>query len=504
MAKKKINNEELVRLALDEHRWINTPVLYTTYGSHFTRFQQDVMLQVSGKLQDHFTKYLDERRYLSNERPKSGIAWEDLVKMEPLRLDLSGFGIGDSHYDEKKEMIESLENIFIHAPVFNKETGLKEGMDYMPLFSKVRVPMSFVSLEGKEYAYDGKAKYDKDGKELKPHRKLGYIELTINVEVAKTAFDMDKGYFNHLERIAYFCNSAYTSRLYLLLMKYVSKGQMHPAIDYFELKDFLGMYDRAEKSETIIKERYAKFAQFRKLVLDVARRDMERLCDENKIEIMLACTDGCKDGYEPLYRGMAKRGNPEKIKFHIKRTPLGVARELELHRGSSEQRLCEKLLELYPTLDEIRLRQFVSEVPEDVWTGFKKFAYNGVSKAVEQPHRWDGTNEEYIFYVMGQWLKQHEPNPQVIQQDLFSSSPDTDGTKEWQTFLSTFQGEIGQYFPAFEFCCYDGHTLTLMSEDWRVRSFNEYVEAHPDEYRDMLTQVHKVFGREIKIMLKYE
>ena len=81
--------------------------------------------------------------------------------------------------------------------------------------------------------------------------------------------------------------------------------------------------DDTQPAKVVTTEKYQKFSQFRKQVLDVARGDMERLCEENKIEIMLSCVDPDKKGYEPIYRGSTKRGNPEKIKFHIKRTPLG-------------------------------------------------------------------------------------------------------------------------------------------------------------------------------------
>lgn len=508
MAKKADNNtEEKVRLALDEHKWINTPVIYTTHGSSFTRFQQDVMLQVSGKLQDHFTKYLEDGRYRDKERPKSAIAKEDLAKgLAPLRLEMKNLNVGDSHYGDVSKMLDALTKLYVYAPVFDKETGLRKGMDYMPIFSKIFIPESFTTKEGEDYAY----KVCDDGNPIASSRRDGYVDVTINTEVAAYAFDMDQGYFNHLERIALFCNSAFTSRLYLLLMKYVSRGQMHPAIDYFELKDFLGMYDRKEKSSEIIREKYEKFSQFRKQVLDVARRDMERLCDENKIEIMLACTEGCKEGYEPLYRGTAKRGNPEKIKFHIKRTPLGVARELELHRGSSEQRLCDKLLELYPTLDEIRLRQFVADVPEDLWNDFKKYAYNGVPKAVEKPHRWNGTHEDFVFYIMDQWVKQHKPPTpqQELQFDYGEDEPhEADGEKDWQEFLAAYNGDFKDIINGFKFhnLDRDAHILTLRTTKAFVSTFEAVKKEKTSESTiELYRLIRQFFGDDIRITYYFD
>ena len=60
---------------------------------------------------------------------------------------------------------------------------------------------------------------------------------------------------------------------------------MHPVIDYRELKEALGMFkvdvekgDDLQPAKVVTTEKYQKFSQFRKQVLDVARGDMERLC----------------------------------------------------------------------------------------------------------------------------------------------------------------------------------------------------------------------------------
>ena len=474
MAKKskKEDKEGKLQIALNELRWINTPVNYTSYAKSYSLIQQDVMLLVSGRLQDHFAKFLNEHRYLSKERPNGGITKEDLLKMGPIRLRLADFGIDSSHYDESVKVINQMKKIEFHLPRFDPETGLRKGEDYMPIFSKIFIPKNFTSREGEDFNYsgDGETKIDEDGQEVRKFRRDGYIEVTINIEVAKAVFDMADGYFNHLERIAYFCNSAYTSRLYLLLMKYASKGQMHPVIDYHELKDALGMFkvdveksDDMQPAKVVTTEKYQKFSQFRKQVLDVARGDMERLCEENKIEIMLSCIDPDKKGYEPIYRGSAKRGNPEKIKFHIKRTPLGVARELEIHRGSSEKRLCAKLMSLYPTLDKERLKAFVADVPEDLWNDFKAYAYNGVPKAVEQPHRWNGTMEDFVFYVMEQWIKQHNAKPELQQQmfDFAEAEEVKPGEKEWRQLVGMLDGDIGEELRKVAFVSYNGKTVLL-------------------------------------------
>lgn len=507
MAKKakKEDKDEKLQLALTELRWINTPVNYTSYAKSYSLIQQDVMLLVSGRLQDHFAKFLNEHRYLSKERPNGGITKEDLLKMGPIRLRMADFGIESSHYDESAKIINQMKKIEFHLPRFDPETGLRKGEDYMPIFSKIFIPKNFTSREGEDFNYSGDSdtKKDEDGQEVRKFRRDGYIEVTINIEVAKAVFDMADGYFNHLERIAYFCNSAYTSRLYLLLMKYASKGQMHPVIDYRELKEALGMFKvDVEKSEeqpakVTTTEKYQKFSQFRKQVLDVARGDMERLCEENKIEIMLACIDPDKKGYEPIYRGGAKRGNPDKIKFHIKRTPLGVARELEIHRGSSEKRLCSKLMSLYPTLDEERLKAFVADVPEDLWNDFKAYAYNGVPKAVEQPHRWNGTMEDFVFYIMEQWIKQHSTKPELQQQifDFAEADEVKPGESEWRQLVAMLDGDIGEELRKVVFVSYDGKTVLIKASREQCQKIEKYLTDDVIKY--IKNHAKKIFGKVI-------
>lgn len=342
---KKTNSKELVQVALDSHRWINTPVVYTTFGANFNRFQQDVMLQVSGHLQAYMKQYLDDGRYLNKEKPKPIFTSEVLAKgIPPVRIELSNLNVGDTHYSDVDAALDSLRSLWAKKPVFDEQTGIKKGEDWKPVFKNVFVPESAINSEGIEYQYQGSDKVNDDGtvERYVPKRKGGYIDVTINDEVAAYVFDMSRGYFNHLERIAYFCNSAHTSRIYLLLMQYVSRGQMSALIPYMELKDHLGMIERKEKSDEILSVKYDKFSQFCKQVLDVAKKDLERLSDENKTEIEF--------DYEAIYRGMRKRGNPDFIKFKITRTELGKARDQRLHRNQIEEPKKPTPQELEPSL----------------------------------------------------------------------------------------------------------------------------------------------------------
>ena len=179
MAKKakKENKDEELQLALNELRWINTPVNYTSYAKSYSLIQQDVMLLVSGRLQDHFAKFLNEHRYLSKERPNGGITKEDLLKMGPIRLRLADFGIESSHYDESAKVINQMKKIEFHLPRFDPETGLRKGEDYMPIFSKIFIPKNFTSREGEYFNYSGNSetKTDEDGQEVRKFRRTNKL-----------------------------------------------------------------------------------------------------------------------------------------------------------------------------------------------------------------------------------------------------------------------------------------------------------------------------------------
>lgn len=444
MVKKKTkNNSELVQLALDSHKWINTPAVYTTYGSNFTKLQQDIMLQVSGCLQDELKRFFDDGRHHNPERPNPIFTSQELASgLSPVRIEFSTLGVSDNNYSDVDAALDAVRNLWVKAPVFDPDTGLRKGTDWRPVFKRVRIPTNELTAEGETY------KYRKADSSQVAVRRESYIEVAINEEVAADVFDMSKGYFNHLERIAYFCRSAHSSRLYLLLMKDVSKGQMNPLVAYRELKEFLGMIERAPKSDEIVSEKYPKFSQFKKLVLDVAQRDLDQLASENKSEIVFT--------YEPVYKRMSKRGDPDAIKFHVKRSALGNAREQEVHRPAMEGKLIGYMCKLYPGLDRNSVKTVVSSVPQDIWTEFSEYVYKRLQDDVEAPHRWNDTVESYVMHLVNDWIASNFSNVEseevIAEPDLFSSLDNQSSivdSRPSEDALARFASMMSELMPIF-------------------------------------------------------
>lgn len=462
MDKEKNKGTELIKLALNQHRWINTPASYTTIGSQLQSLQQDVMLMVSGKLQDYMKKYFEEEHHKDRKNSYCGshvsplISEQALREMPPIRINLSDLGVSDTNYAYVEKMLKAIQELWIRVPVFDTNSGLKNGELRVPVFKKIFIPSKDTNAEGEEYRYRRAA----GGEHLqRGRRRCPYIEVAINSEAAAYAFDMSAGYINHLERIALWCSSCYTSRLYLLLMKYVGMGNMCPVIDYFELKDFLGMIDRDEESGEVTGEKYRGFfSRFSKSVLNVAKRDMERLSIDNKIEIVLDETRA-ENGYEAIYRGERKRGNPDAIRFYIKRNALGIARDIRVHRARGEMKLVAALLEMYPSLDKGGLLEIFSEVSDEMWKNFCKYAYKELPTVVERPHRWNGSAEGFVMYLLKQragMVNEEKSSGRKVRDDLFGDVADdvrpdgaTESTRvegeyaeEWSRVMSDYDGAL--------------------------------------------------------------
>ena len=88
-------------------RWIKTPCSYASLGSTFSLLQQDIMLQVSAKLQEYINQYYDQMRYKEKTYPKSPFLSEE-QKREALhiRIDMSELVDNHSNY---KEMVQEFD-----------------------------------------------------------------------------------------------------------------------------------------------------------------------------------------------------------------------------------------------------------------------------------------------------------------------------------------------------------------------------------------------------------
>ena len=139
----KKNNQEMVQLALDTHKWINTPIIYSELNGDFTTLQQDVLNMISGRLQDYVKKFLDEHRYASPETPKPIFTKEEMQNsLKDIRIPLRDLNIGDQNYVRVNTALDALRKIFVRSPVFEEGTGQRVAITWFPIFEAITVPQS--------------------------------------------------------------------------------------------------------------------------------------------------------------------------------------------------------------------------------------------------------------------------------------------------------------------------------------------------------------------------
>lgn len=287
-------------------RWIKTPCSYASLGSTFTLLQQDIMLQVSARLQRYINQYYDQMRYKEKTYPKSPFLSEE-QKDEALhiQLDMSDLVSSRSNY---KEMFQEYADGKV--PVAEQISALKmyvkkdNVVDLYPIFDKISLPKKVWKMQ------DGTEKWAYSG----------IIDLRINHFIADYAFDLSKGYISHMARVAKTSKRRVTPRVYLWLMENKDrlkkkKGLDNPlSVTLEDLKDFLGCYEiNPETNEKVYQ--YPRYSRFKKDVLDKAKADLIEQAKRNEIDITF--------DYKEHYLNGRKCGNPDYITFEVFYTPLG-------------------------------------------------------------------------------------------------------------------------------------------------------------------------------------
>ena len=313
---------------LARDNWINTPNGFLGQMAHMTVLQQDVMLAVSEKLKQYIGDYFDEGRHHAPDNPNPAIPKDMINKDDMPELEFKFSQIADpKHYYLVKDAVDSLAQLNVRA--FNyKEGGSKnkriKEITQMPIFSKITYAMKELS---KSYTVESVDKGEVVISEIVD----GSITAKINYEVAAELLDMKAGYMNHLVKIAHNSTKQVTTPVYFMLKQSADWGKLSPQYTLDFVRQCTG-HDVHEGQQTLP---YPKFSMYCKKVLDVAKEDLDRMAKLNETEITF--------NYTPLYRGTAKRGNPEYIRFDIIITPLGQERNYYRKNKKLRPELQEKM-----------------------------------------------------------------------------------------------------------------------------------------------------------------
>lgn len=308
MARKKSEGETPEKANLMDARWINTPFAFARFGKDFTLLQQHVMLIVSDHLQDYLSAFFKKGRHLETEDPLSLFDKETLAAGIPdLKINVSEFQIGSNNNYELYKAFNEVSHVQLKVPVY--ENGVLDRMDWLPVFSKMSIPLT-PNTESDFVDFD---------------YRRGYVEMKINPLVASYAFNMRLGYVNHPLNIAKDSNQTYAPRLYFLVKHKMAKGRRSVTIPYDELRKELGMQIIDPETHEVTSEMYPQFSKFKTKVLDAAISDIDRMSNQNLIDVKLS--------YELVYRNGVQRGNPQAVNFTVTLSPLG-----EFHKDPKKHR----------------------------------------------------------------------------------------------------------------------------------------------------------------------
>lgn len=417
-------------------KYINTPFAYAKAQKGLTLLQQNIMVKVVGHLQVYIGKFFKNPALQdSNEDPKPIMTYEDRDNLPPIRIELSELGVSSSSYSRVREALKEILNVQIEKNTFDDEGRPVKRL--MQLFSRIDTPVTDKGTHVKMKVDDGDVLTD-----VQVDRTRGYIDVFLNRDMVWEMFDMNLGYVSHPEDIARIGKVDNMPLMYYLIRHKMKNFKLSKVeVTPFEIRDYLGLVKR-DADGNVTEVKYSRYSMFKSRIIKTALDDIKRVCYAGQIDFYFDIT-------EVRPRGK-KTGEPSYIVFNKK---VQAKKAQADRRKASEKRLSKTMLEQYPTLDEARLLAFFETVPDDLWNGFKTFAYNGVPKAVEQPHRWNGTHENFVYYIIKQWIKQRTKKPEPTQQTFaFDVEPTPKyGEKEWQQLVAMLDGEIGEELRKVEF-----------------------------------------------------
>lgn len=278
-------------------KWINTPFAYAQLCRGMTLLQQDVLLQVSSKLQHYMAQFFKSGRQMLDDNPNSLFSPADTRRLPPVEIKIQEFGLEPYRYEEIRSAAYQTASIRIAVP-----------LDYatercLPVFDEVVIPK------------EPSTHTDNSGKVW--HLQPGTIYAFINPKVSCYAFNMRLGYVKHPLTIASDAAHSYSPSIYFMLKHYLGRKSKSVTLPYDEVREKLGMkeldpetgdWKKDADGKTI--ETYPQFSRFKKRVLDPAVDDIDRLAGLGILDLTFS--------YEAIYSsGDTRKQRPDAIRFDV-------------------------------------------------------------------------------------------------------------------------------------------------------------------------------------------
>lgn len=467
----------------DAARYINTPFAYTKTQRGLTLLQQHIMVRVSAHIQEYVQRFFSSRELTeSPERPKPIMTKDDLEAMPPIRISMDEMGVSSGTYSRVREALQKVLAVTIGVKTIADDG--RPTISNLFMFSRFDIPVTDngTTVRMKVESAD-------DLTNVQVDRMRGYIDVYLNKDAVFAMFDMAQGYVAHPENIARIGRTDNMPLMYYFVRHSMqnfkaSKSKVTPE----QLRDYLGMIKR-DADGNITKVQYPKWSVCKSRVVQTALDDIKRVYDAGQIDFYF-------DMREIRPRGK-KIGEPSYLEF----TKVGTSKREEANRRkNSEKKLVDTITGLYPTLDAGRLSTIIAMVPDDRWDDFKAYAYNDVPKAAERPHRWDGTHEDFVYYLMTQKAKSYQMQEQP---NLFSPpADDRPGAAHWRAFVDAYTGPLKEVVSDMPFHSYDaGAKRVILRASREAESeFNKFVESMTAKQKSEFNEeLARAYGQRVSL-----
>lgn len=258
--------------------WLVQPTVLTMMRYDYTQMESKIFFQIIDKLQssikEAFNSYrknrmenLSENSLFKNEEFQDPTSSDSITLKIPIR----DFGVPAYNYPKLKEAFKTISDVPVEI-----EYKDKKGLDWQQFdhLCSVSIPKNA------------------------PNSHTEYVYVHIKKNTAMYMLSMRSGYTRYLKQTVLLSSNSYTPRFYTLLSLYKTKPT--PPVIY--LKDL--------RSMLCLEDKYSRFSDFKKRVLDVAYKDLKEMAANKIADFYFE--------YDKVYEtGKRKAGEPMALKFTL-------------------------------------------------------------------------------------------------------------------------------------------------------------------------------------------
>lgn len=464
MAKKNEVNQILKEL--NETEFMKQPYLYAMIGADFTLMQRGIMIEIIHTLQDRFNAYLRGRKKPDGQLTLDLFTEQEKTnRIKTFTIEAASIGVRPDAYEELEQACKDLLGMQLYVPMIEPKSGDKV-WKLANLFSSITIP----AKESVDYKF-------RSGK-----RRKSYILVNMETDTLGQLCDLNNGYgyLDHVYRIARISRRKRTPAIYIYLTRW-AREYSQKSVNFIDLKKYLGLIapekvkdEVTGKTVTRDVDTYPKYSRFCEKVMDPIKEDLDRLAEDNKVDFSF--------DYEPVYKGRAKRGNPEEIKFTIHLSGLGE----EMKRKRKQRQIPSDIWNLLRAeygLTETDIKGLSDMLPEELVGEFRK----EVMEVGEKLKKYRPKNERaYVVTVLKNFVMQRIPEAEEAEEAKESAAVEKKETKAvsekeaagWREFMqvladSVTATEYNTWLRCMEYVSFKDDRLTVSVPTMFVKEFIE-------------------------------